>query len=749
MAETYTYTLSLLDKMSPSLRKVSTTSMEVINKLGQLGDTQKKCQAINKDLGGSIAGLRAKLDMLRQEREIISPANFKDVRRYNSEITKLEGKISKLDNLGKKGLNLDLLNHSATIQIAQAASEAVSSLSQVGIGFEQGVSDLSAITGIAGSDLEYLSDVARKTGRASGLGAAQGVEAFKLLASQIDVSKIGIEGLTELQKRTITLAQASGMTMADSANALAGTINQFGLQAEEANRIINVLAAGSKYGAAEIPELAQSFKVVGAAANAAGLSVETTAGAIEVLSKNNLKGAEAGTALRNIVLKMQTALGYDFRDTSLSQALDDLKPKLTDATYLSKIFGMENIAAAQFLISNSSAVAEMTARVTDSNVAQEQAAIRTSTTQAMMDRCRATIDNLKIGFFEATGSLGAYATIVGEQFVVLSQLLPLMSLVGNQIMWLTKLENLKSIATFASTAATKVATGAQWLFNAAMSANPIVLIIIGIAALVAAIIYVCSKIQGWGSLWEGVVGFMKYGFMVFVESIKLYFSTLVNGIMIGLDKIKLGWYKFKEACNIGDSSENQSAIAKINADVEARQNAIIDGAKKIASYANKAKDSLSGIDMSWKNDKSLSDVTKGINKSLGIEVTPKVADGVDLPKGLGGSGGHIGDTLNLNKVATSQKGSTAYDGIVSKIQRVIIPTMAAASMAAVSLPPVSEASLPPTKEVTTQYDNQYTQKTDSKSIVIENLTIHIADASPSEIAKISEIVQMELLKLLS
>lgn len=81
-----------------------------------------------------------------------------------------------------------------------------------------------------------------------------------------------------------------------------------------------------------------------------GLTVEQSAGALEVLSKANLKGSEAGTALRNIILKLNTELGVDLSRTSLSTALDALKPRLTDATYLSKIFGMENVAAAQYLI---------------------------------------------------------------------------------------------------------------------------------------------------------------------------------------------------------------------------------------------------------------------------------------------------------------------------------------------------------------------------------------------------------------
>ncbi|EJX03927.1 phage tail tape measure protein, family [gut metagenome] len=247
------------------------------------------------------------------------------------------------------------------------------------LSFGQSIADLSSITGITGKELEQLETNARKFGEASGLGANTASRAYSILASQIQVADIGMNGLNNLLNKSITLAHASDMSMDASAEALAATINQFGLGAEQADRVINVLAAGSKYGAAEISELSQSFKVVGASANAMGLNVEETAGALEVLSKANLKGSEAGTALRNIILKLNTELGIDLGETSLEAALVALQPKITDATYLSKVFGMENLAAAQFLIQNANAVGQMTAQLTGTNVAQEQAATRTAT----------------------------------------------------------------------------------------------------------------------------------------------------------------------------------------------------------------------------------------------------------------------------------------------------------------------------------------------------------------------------------
>lgn len=66
------------------------------------------------------------------------------------------------------------------------------------------------------------------------------------------------------------------MSIEASAMALSGTINQFGMEAGEANRVINVLATGAKFGGAEVAELAQSFKATGGTASALGVSLEAT-----------------------------------------------------------------------------------------------------------------------------------------------------------------------------------------------------------------------------------------------------------------------------------------------------------------------------------------------------------------------------------------------------------------------------------------------------------------------------------------
>lgn len=637
-------------------------------------------------------------------------ANFAEV---ITVIDKVDNTVNNtVNNINKK---LKTVNLNAIVDRVEYVTEAISGISAPGIDFERSVADLSAITGIVGAELEGLEEQARQVGVSSGLGATGAVEAYKLLASQIQVDKIGIAGLNELHKETITLAQASGMSMADAANSMAGTINQFGLEASEANRVINVLAAGSKYGAAEIPELAQSFKIVGAAANAAGLNIEQTAGAIEVLSKNNLKGAEAGTSLRNIVLKMQTALGVDFKKVPLSDALEALRPKLSDATYLSKLFGMENVAAAQFLISNAGSVKEMTEQLTGTNVAQEQAAITTETTAFKMQQWRAAIDDVKIGMFDLMGSSAGFLTVAGEQLVLVAQMMPLLKTLGSTFMWFTKVQNLQKIATIGLNVVNGIWTGVQWALNASLWACPLTWIIAAILALVGVIVYLCTCVEGWGAQWGSIVNFAKNCWDLFVETLKFGWNSTVDSIMIGLNYIKLGWYKFKEAVGLGDSSDNQSAIAEINANIEARKQAIVYGTKKVAELGAKTAGSLTW-ELSAKENPNKSIANPVSQMQNATSVTTPAAVNLDFNKTNSSGSGSKSQSVDLDGITPrDMKGSTAYNSIVSKLAAIKMPSIStvAASMA---LPLAIATTTPdiPTLAKAPRVDSVYRSNLDTK-----------------------------------
>ena len=197
------------------------------------------------------------------------------------------------------------------------------------------------------------------------------------------------------------------------------------------------------------------------------------------------------------------------------------------------------------------------------------------------------------------GVLNTALDIAESAISFVSENLDVLAAVAGSITAIAVAANALAIKAAIVTAATKAWAIVQAVLNAVMTANPIGLVIAAIAALVAAILWVRRHTEGWGTLWDAVLTFMKEGFLAWVSAIKLEFNAVVNGIMMGLDKIKLGWYKFKQAVGLGDSKENESAIAKINADVEARQKAITDGAKTVSDHLDKAKHAFDNVSIKW------------------------------------------------------------------------------------------------------------------------------------------------------
>lgn len=77
-----------------------------------------------------------------------------------------------------------------------------------------------------------------------------------------------------------------------------------------------------------------------------------------------------------------------------------------------------------------------------------------------------------------------------------------------------------TVATWGQAAATKAATAAQWLLNAAMNANPIGLIIAAIVALIAIFVVLWQKCEWFRNFWIGMWNGIKTAFSAVVGWIK-------------------------------------------------------------------------------------------------------------------------------------------------------------------------------------------------------------------------------------
>lgn len=253
-------------------------------------------------------------------------------------------------------------------------SFALMDVTKKSIEFEKSLSGLRSLTGLGAKDMEYFKKAAIDLGSTSTQTASQVVEAYKLIGSQQPELLKNREALNEVTKQAIILAEAAGMDVPSAAKALSGSINQMGESANVAGEYINILAAASQAGSADIQYLSKAIEKSGGAASSVGVKYNELVAAIEAIAPKITEASEAGTNLRNIFLILEGSADNNLRPSvvGLSKALDNLASKNLDAVQMTKMFGRESVTAALALVSAKDQYTEYVKAITGTNTALEQ-----------------------------------------------------------------------------------------------------------------------------------------------------------------------------------------------------------------------------------------------------------------------------------------------------------------------------------------------------------------------------------------
>ena len=264
------------------------------------------------------------------------------------------------------------------------------------------LSEVSAITGATGKSLQFLDDQALQIEMDTGIAGTVILDAFKSIGSIKPELLENNEALAQTTKEVIALSQASGLDLQQAAISLLGSINQFGEGADQASRFVNVLAAGAKYGASEINETSEALKTAGTTMKATGVSFEQGNALIQSLAGVMIKGSEAGTALRNVLLKLETSADKNLRPSvvGLEKALENASVKYKTTTQLTKVFGLENEVAARRILDTRAEIVKMTKDITGTDVAYEQARLNTDNLATDLQKSGSAIT----AFFRSLGA---------------------------------------------------------------------------------------------------------------------------------------------------------------------------------------------------------------------------------------------------------------------------------------------------------------------------------------------------------
>ncbi len=270
--------------------------------------------------------------------------------------------------------------------------------------FEERLDNLSALTGLEGDELGWLGEQAKLTSvkvTEAGIKIKQGasdiLDAYTMVGSQRPELLKNKEALAYVTEQAIILSEAAKSKLEPAAGALTNTMNQFNMEADQSNRVINVLAAGSKEGAANIPYLSQAIEKMGTTFALMGGEVEQAVGLIEAVAPKFKEAAVSGNSLDKVLLKMKAKqIGYKNGVFDVNRALLELETRFKKGESATDIFGEEHAKMAEVLVQARTEVERYTQAVTDTNVAQEQAYKNTNNNATTLQQAKNEVMNLAI-----------------------------------------------------------------------------------------------------------------------------------------------------------------------------------------------------------------------------------------------------------------------------------------------------------------------------------------------------------------
>lgn len=497
---------------------------------------------------------------------------------FNNVSEKLDKANDKVRQFGDCLRQVRAIDWQAASNGFQRLTDVIGGTAKVGEDYEAALNEVSAITEITGDELEKLSSKARGLAKDFGTTATDNLSLFQTILSRLGPA-IGDneEALANMGKYANTLSKTMGGDVVGATDALTTSMLQFKVNlndpieaAAEMERMMNVMAAGAQEGASEVSQVSQSLVQAGGTAKLANVSFEETNSALQALAQSGKYGAEAGVGLRNVLIKMNAPSALSKEATNILATYGVNMKKVADASTpfaerlkelqkigqntdaLAAVFGAENIQSAQALINSAQWQEELTQKITGTNVAYEQASIVMDGWGEKIKRAKAWVDDLKIAGFDVTkvaalvgSGFGTAVSIAGDLGAAYSGLAPVLK---STAVWFRATAVGQQLASLW----TGIMTAKQWLLNAAMSANPIGIVIVAIGALIAIGAYLVSKVGGWGQAWQHTWNGAKLLFQGFVMSIQFQWNTAINGLMIGLNKIREGWYSFKNSVGIGN-----------------------------------------------------------------------------------------------------------------------------------------------------------------------------------------------------
>lgn len=227
---------------------------------------------------------------------------------------------------------------------ARALEDFTKNSIDTGMSFESAMSEVQALSGATGEDLELLTETAKEYGATTVFSASESAQALKFMSLAGWSAKESSEALGGV----LNLATASGMDLARASDIVTDYISAFGMEAKDASYMADLLAYAQANSNTSAEQLAEAYRNCGANLHASGQDIETVTSLLAKMADQGYKGSEAGTALSAIMRDLSAKMTNYSDATELANLEADGFTSITGD--MADVLGRNAIAVGDILV---------------------------------------------------------------------------------------------------------------------------------------------------------------------------------------------------------------------------------------------------------------------------------------------------------------------------------------------------------------------------------------------------------------
>lgn len=197
------------------------------------------------------------------------------------------------------GTGLKLAGAAAIASTAAVGAFAKSAV-EAGSSFDTSMSQVAATMGTTTDQIGNLRDFAQEMGRSTAFSATQAADALNYMA----LAGYDADQSMQMLPTVLDLAAAGGMELATASDMVTDAQTALGLSFKETSTMVDQMAKTASKSNTSVSQLGDAFLKIGANARNVKGGTQELSTVLGVLADNGIKGTEAGTHLRNIMLSL-------------------------------------------------------------------------------------------------------------------------------------------------------------------------------------------------------------------------------------------------------------------------------------------------------------------------------------------------------------------------------------------------------------------------------------------------------------